>query len=172
MLWAVVHNSSLILKEGSEFGWGVSAKFCGGVPQRWSGFVLAWHCTNPSELMPATPAFKPYGGVGTEQTPALIFSISQNRTNSQNVSKLPTSHGDAEEKLRPASAWTRPTLYACGHRPSTSPDIWSLSASLPLAALGHPLPGCPHRLLENILATQWRDTETTPTVLGTSPSST
>lgn len=36
-------------------------------------------------------------GVGTEQTPALIFSISQNRTNSQNVSKLPTSHGDAEE---------------------------------------------------------------------------
>ena len=172
MLWAVAHNSSLVLKEGSEFGWGVSAKFCGGVPQRWSGFVLAWHCTDQSELMPAMPAFKPYGGGGhrADTGPHLLHLSEQDKQpERKQAANLAWRCGG---KLRPASAWTRPTLSACGHRPSTSPDIWSLSASLPLAALGHPPPGCPRRLLENILATQWRDTETTPTVLGTSPSST
>lgn len=102
--------------------------------------------------MPVTPPFKTYGRGGwvgggwvqSRHQPSSSPSFRTGQT-ARDVSKLPTSHGDAEEKLRPASACPRPMLSACGHRPSTSPDIWSLSAFRPLAALGHPPPGCPRR---------------------------
>lgn len=143
------------------------ARFCPGMTLHKPIRTDAGHAT----LQDLRQGWMGGGWVQSRHQPSSSPSFRIGQT-ARDVSKLPTSHGDAEEKLRPASACPRPMLSACGHRPSISPDIWSLSAFRPLAALGHPPPGCPCRLLENIPATQWRDTETPQTVLSTSPSST
>lgn len=100
--------------------------------------------------------------------PACIFSSLKTRTNSQGVSKLPTSHG---ARGRTQTRLPAPTYALCLWTQAfpplpTSGLFLCFNPSLLWVTLHQAVP-C--RLLENVPATQWRDTETPQTVLSTSP---
>lgn len=153
---------------------GCSAKFCDGVPQRMARFCpgMTLHKPIRTDAGHATLQDLRQGWVGgwgvgyradTSPLPSPSFRTGQT---ARDVSKLPTSHGDAEEKLRPCVClpqayalcmWTQAFhlsrhLVSSAFRPSL---LWVTSTRLSTQ--------------ENIPATQWRDTETLKLCLAPAP---